>query len=164
MNDPKVAIVILNFNGKVFLERFLPDIILHSSPHQIYVADNGSTDNSLDFVKKQFPAITTIDNKFNYGYALGYNVALKSVNADYYILLNNDVEVTANWIQPVIDLMQNDQKIAACQPKLMDEKNKKLFEYAGASGGFIDKYCYPFCRGRIFNTLEEDKGQYDSAI
>ncbi len=163
MSVPSVAIVILNFNGRSFLEKFLPNVIAHSEPHQIYVADNGSTDDSVSFLKTTFTQVKIIDNKINYGYAQGYNAALTSVNADYYILLNNDVEVTANWIEPIIALMENDKKIAACQPKLLDHNNKSLFEYAGASGGFIDKYCYPFCRGRIFNVLEEDKKQFDNS-
>ncbi len=164
MSEPRVAIVILNYNGKLFLEKFLSHVINHSSHHEVYVADNGSTDDSLLFLKTNFPNIQVIDNKTNYGYAQGYNIALKSITADYFILLNNDVEVTSNWIEPVIELMQNNKKIAACQPKLLDYNNSKLFEYAGASGGFIDKYCYPFCRGRIFNSLEEDTSQYNNSI
>jgi GT2 family glycosyltransferase len=163
MTSPKVAVVILNFNGKKFLEKFLPNIISNSLPHDIYVADNYSTDDSLEFLKSNFSQIKIIENKFNYGYAEGYNVALKSVKADYYILLNNDVEVTAKWIEPLIQLMESDKKIAAAQPKLIDYAKRHVFEYAGASGGYIDKYCYPFCRGRLFNSLEEDQHQYDDS-
>ena len=163
MDEPKVAIVILNFNGKFFLEKFLSNIIAHSLKHEIYIADNNSTDDSLSFLKTNFPEIKIIENKSNFGYAEGYNVALKLIKADYFVLLNNDVEVQAVWIEPVIELMQKDKKIAACQPKLISYNDRRFFEYAGASGGFIDKYCYPFCRGRIFNTLEEDKNQYDNS-
>jgi GT2 family glycosyltransferase len=164
MSESWVAIVILNFNGRGFLEKCLPTVILHSPGHDIYVADNCSSDDSLSYLKKNFPAVKIIENKVNYGYARGYNEILKSIKAEYYILLNNDVEVTENWIKPVIELMQNNIKIAACQPKLIDYNNRSFFEYAGASGGFIDKYCYPFCRGRIFNVLEEDKNQYDQPM
>jgi GT2 family glycosyltransferase len=163
MISPKVAVVILNFNGKKFLEKFLPNVIANSVGHQIYVADNGSTDDSIAYLKANFPQVTIIEIKNNCGYAMGYNIALKQISADYYILLNSDVEVTTNWIEPVIDLMEKDQKIAACQPKLLDFKNRDEFEYAGASGGYIDKYGYPFCRGRLFNTLEKDSDQYNNA-
>jgi GT2 family glycosyltransferase len=163
MTPPAIAVVILNFNGKFFLEKFLPGILIHSSPHQVYVADNGSTDDSVPFLQKTFPSVKIIENKFNYGYAKGYNVALRLIKADYFILLNSDVEVSANWIAPVIDLMEKNRNIAACQPKLIDFKQRGLFEYAGASGGYIDKYCYPFCRGRMFNTLEKDEQQYNDA-
>jgi len=163
INEAKTAVVILNYNGRSFLEKFLPPVIQHSSPHAIYVADNGSTDDSVAYVQQHFPQVTVIENKGNYGYAKGYNLALKKVNADYFVLLNSDVEVTPNWIEPVIALMENDRNIAACQPKLLDHKKRHLFEYAGASGGFIDRFGYPFCRGRVFNTLEEDKGQFNDA-
>jgi GT2 family glycosyltransferase len=163
MTEPTVAVVILNYNGKHFLEKFLPGIIQHSSPHRVYVADNDSTDDSVQFLKTRFPAVTVIENGSNAGYADGYNLALKKINAAYFILLNSDVEVTANWIQPVIELMEADKSIAACQPKLIDYSDRSLFEYAGASGGFIDNYCYPFCRGRLFTTIENDKGQFNDA-
>ena len=163
MGEVKVAVVILNFNGKYYLEKFLPGIISNSLPHNIIVADNGSSDGSVSYLKQNFPSVQVIENGGNYGYAGGYNLALQKVNADYFILLNSDVEVSPNWITPVIDLMEKDPSIAACQPKILDHARPQLFEYAGASGGFIDKYGYPFCRGRIFNVLEEDKGQYDDA-
>lgn len=163
MNVPVVAVVILNFNGKSFLEKFLPKVLEHSAGHKIYVADNASTDDSVSFLKNNFPQVTIIINVENSGYAKGYNTALKQIDADYYVLLNSDVEVTRNWIEPVIDLMQKDLKIAACQPKLLDFNNREVFEYAGASGGYIDTYGYPFCRGRIFNALEKDNGQYNNA-
>jgi GT2 family glycosyltransferase len=163
MHNFKVAVVILNYNGQSFLEKFLPIVISNSKPHAVYVADNGSTDDSLNFLKTNYPEITVINNEGNYGYAEGYNRALKYVDADLFILLNNDVEVTPNWIEPISNLMQNNESIAACQPKLLDYKTKNTFEYAGASGGYIDKYGYPFCRGRVFNTVEEDKNQYNNS-
>src|SRR4051812_46236421 len=115
MSEPRIAIVILNYNGKLYLEKFLPEVFKHSSSNEIYVADNGSADDSISFLRTHFPLVKVIDNKINYGYAQGYNVALKDIEADYFVLLNNDVEVTANWISPIIELMQNDKKIAACQ-------------------------------------------------
>jgi len=163
MNETLVAVVILNYNGKHFLDKFLPGTIKNSYPHQIVVADNGSQDDSVDFLKQHFPEVRVVENKNNYGYAKGYNVALKQITADYYILLNSDVEVSPGWIAPLIQLMQNNPDIAACQPKIIDYNQRTLFEYAGAAGGFIDKFGYPFCRGRIFNTIEEDKGQFDEA-
>ncbi len=158
----KVAVVILNWNGKSFLEKFLPTVLLHSSNAQVIVADNQSTDNSIEFLKAHYPQIKIISNPSNDGFAKGYNLALKQIDAEYYILLNSDVEVTANWLEPIIELLDAHPKIAACQPKILDYQHASKFEYAGASGGFIDKYGYPFCRGRIFNALEDDKGQYDS--
>jgi GT2 family glycosyltransferase len=163
MNELKVAVVILNFNGKYFLEKFLPAIISNSLPHQVIIADNGSSDDSLSFLQKNYPSVQVVENGGNYGYAEGYNRSLQKLDADYFVLLNSDVEVTENWISPVIGLMEKDKQIAACQPKILDYKNRNLFEYAGASGGFIDKYGYPFCRGRVFNTMEEDKAQFNDA-
>jgi GT2 family glycosyltransferase len=163
MNSPGVAVVILNYNGKHFLEKFLPGIVQHSGTNAIYVADNASTDDSVDYLKKYFPSVQVIQNNANAGYAEGYNLALQKIKTDYYVLINSDVEVTAGWIDPVIDLMEKDRTIAACQPKLLDFTERNLFEYAGASGGFIDNYCYPFCRGRIFTSIEEDKGQFNDA-
>ncbi len=157
----EVAVVILNWNGKSFLEKFLPKVIQYSANAQLIVADNQSTDDSVLYLKTNFPDVTIIENKSNDGFAKGYNDALKKVNATYYVLLNSDVEVSDNWITPIIDLMDADVKIAACQPKILDYNNKHFFEYAGAAGGFIDKYGYPFCRGRLFNVLEEDKNQYN---
>lgn len=164
MSELTVAVVILNFNGKFFLENFLPNILKHSAPHQIYVADNGSTDDSVAFLKLHFPLVKVIENNFNYGYAQGYNEALARIHTDYFILLNSDVEVTEGWIDPVIDLMRRDPSIAACQPKVLDHADHSCFEYAGACGGYIDKYCYPFCRGRLFTSIEKDDGQFDDAI
>lgn len=163
MQNNKVAVVILNWNGRSFLEKFLPVVIQYSSGAEIIVADNQSSDDSVQFLKSNFPEVTVIINPGNEGFSKGYNTALRQVNAEYYVLLNSDVEVTENWLEPIIELLDNNQKIAACQPKILDYNHRSKFEYAGAAGGFIDKYGYPFCRGRIFNELEEDKGQYDSA-
>lgn len=164
MQQSKIAVVILNWNGKSFLEEFLPTVIKHSEDATIYIADNFSTDNSVKFLELNFPQVHIIKNNANSGFAKGYNDALKHIEADYFILLNSDVEVTFNWIKPIIALMDSDKTIAACQPKILDFKNKLYFEYAGAAGGFIDKYGYPFCRGRIFNELEKDNHQYDDAV
>ncbi len=159
--NPTVAIVILNWNGKSWLEKFLPSVTKHSLNSNIYVADNASTDNSISFVQQNYPEISVLRNKANYGFAGGYNQALKSVSADYYVLLNSDIEVSENWIRPIINLLESDKTIAACMPKILDFKNQNLFEYAGACGGYMDKFGYPFCRGRIFDSVEEDKHQYD---
>lgn len=163
MSKAKVAVVILNYNGEKYLEKFLARIVQYSYPHPVIIADNGSTDASVSYLQQNFPAVQIIQNNGNYGYAEGYNLALKRVNADYYVLLNSDVEVTENWIDPVLQLMGQNKSIAACQPKILDFKTRNLFEYAGASGGFIDKFGYPFCRGRLFNAIEEDKQQFDDA-
>lgn len=158
----KVAVVILNWNGKNFLEKFLPSVIsCNSSFAEIIIADNASTDDSVSFLKNNYPNIQIIQNTTNGGFAKGYNDALKEVKAEYYVLLNSDVEVTPGWLDAIIKLMDADTSIAACQPKLKEYNNKNYFEYAGAAGGFIDKYGYPFCRGRILENIEEDKGQYN---
>ncbi|MEO6347812.1 MAG: glycosyltransferase family 2 protein [Aquaticitalea sp.] len=158
----KIAIVILNWNGKSLLETFLPSVMVNSQEADIYVADNNSTDDSVAFVKSNFPTVHIIKNDDNYGYAIGYNEALKQINAEIYCLLNSDVEVSPNWLTPIIDIFQRDPNTAIIQPKLLDYHNKTLFEYAGAAGGFLDKYGYPYCRGRIFETIEEDHGQYST--
>jgi GT2 family glycosyltransferase len=159
----KVAVVILNWNGKDFLEKFLPAVIQYSSQEaEIYVIDNASSDDSVSFIQSNYPAIKIIQNSENFGFAGGYNHGLKQIESKYYVLLNSDVEVTENWITPVIDLMENDSSIAACQPKIKDYNNKDYYEYAGAAGGFIDKYGFPFCRGRVFDSLERDTGQYNN--
>ncbi len=163
MLSSKVAVVILNWNGKSFLEKFLPSVIKYSTSAQIIVADNQSSDDSVSFLKQHFPEVRIIINPSNDGFSTGYNLALKQVEAEYYVLLNSDVEVTEKWIEPIIDLMDSNKQIAACQPKILDYNHKTTFEYAGAAGGFMDKYGYPFCRGRIFNSLEEDKGQYNNS-
>ncbi len=157
----KIAVVILNWNGKKLLEVFLPSVLQHSPEASIYVADNASTDDSVAFVQAHFPSITVIQNHGNLGFAGGYNEALQNVDADIYALVNSDIEVTPNWLQPIIEKFQNEPKTAIIQPKILDFKNKAYFEYAGAAGGFIDQYGYPFCRGRIFETVEKDTHQYD---
>jgi hypothetical protein len=158
----KIAIVILNWNGKKLLEQFLPSIIRFSSDTaDIYVADNASSDGSVAFVQKHFPSVQIIQNAVNGGYAKGYNDALQSVTADVYCLINSDVEVTEGWLKPVMEVFEEEPNTAIVQPKLLDYKNKSKFEYAGAGGGFIDLYGYPYCRGRVFNHLEKDSGQYD---
>jgi GT2 family glycosyltransferase len=162
MNNPKVAIVILNWNGQKFLAQFLPSVFNSDYPNlEIIVGDNDSTDESLTFLKENFPLVKIIRNERNFGFAEGYNKVLNQVEADYFVLLNSDVEVTTNWIKPVIDLMESDQNIAIAQPKIKSFYNRNHFEYAGAAGCFIDYMAYPFCRGRIFDTVEEDHGQYN---
>ena len=158
-----VAVVILNYNGVKFLKQFLPAVIMHSQNATVYVADNCSTDNSVDFLKENFPDIKLILNDKNGGFAKGYNDALQHVKADYYVLLNSDIEVTPNWIQPCIDLLEEDMSIAALQPKVLAYHNKQKFEHAGAAGGFLDKDFYPFCQGRIFNDVEVDSNQYNKS-
>lgn len=158
----KVAVVILNWNGKQLLEQFLPSVVQYSKEATVYVADNASTDDSVAFIKDQFPEVSIVVNPTNTGYAGGYNNALQHIEADVYALVNSDIEVTENWLQPIIKAFQNEPTTAIIQPKILDYKNKDYFEYAGAAGGFIDQYGYPFCRGRIFNTLEKDLGQYDT--
>ncbi len=161
-NMPLVAVVILNWNGKKYLQQFLPALLASGySNKKIIVADNASTDDSITFLQQQFPSVQIIRNASNEGFAKGYNSALKKVSADYYVLLNSDVEVTEDWIAPIISLMEKDASIAACQPKIKAYNNKKEFEYAGASGGWLDEFGYPFSRGRIFDFVEEDKGQYE---
>jgi len=156
----KIAVVILNWNGKSLLETFLPSVVAYSGDAEVYVADNASTDDSIKFVKEKFPTVKIIQNKENAGYAKGYNVALRQVDADIYCLLNSDVEVTENWLDPILTTFQNEPNTAIIQPKILDYNCKDHFEYAGAAGGFIDKFGYPYCRGRIFETIEIDKGQY----
>jgi len=160
----KTAVVVLNWNGKSWLEKFLPTLVKYSQEATVFVADNASTDDSVDFVKSNFPTVKIIINATNGGYSKGYNDALKQIDAEYFVLINSDIEVTEGWLSPIADLMDSDKKIAACQPKLLDYNKRNTFEYAGASGGFIDNLGYPFCRGRIFDDLEQDKGQYNDAI
>ena len=158
----KIAIVILNWNGKKLLETFLPSIVNFSSEKaEIVVADNASTDDSISYVKKHFPSVNIIENAINGGYAKGYNDALQAVEADIYCLINSDVEVTENWLSPIIDVFEKEKNIAIIQPKILDYKEKTSFEYAGAGGGFIDFFGYPYCRGRVFNSLEKDSHQFD---
>lgn len=159
---PKIAVVILNWNGKHFLEQFLPSVIASSYGHYVLIiADNGSSDESIAFLQNKYPDIERIVFKENLGFAGGYNKALKLIEADYYVLLNSDVEVTKNWLEPMVQLLESDPTIAACQPKLLAYRNKHLFEYSGAAGGWLDKYGYPFAKGRVFDICEEDHGQYD---
>lgn len=162
--SPKIAIVILNWNGAKLLQQFLPSVIAFSKGEnvRIIVADNGSTDNSMQVLKSEFPQVEILDLKENFGFARGYNEALKQIESDYYVILNSDVEVTEGWLAEPIRLMETDQTIAAVQPKILNYHQKTRFEYAGAAGGFIDRFGFPFCRGRIFNEIEEDHGQYDN--
>jgi GT2 family glycosyltransferase len=157
----KTAVVILNWNGAKLLQQFLPSVIQFSGNVTIYVADNASTDTSIDVLKNEFPTVKIIKNTGNFGFAKGYNEALRFVEEPYYALVNSDIEVTENWLQPIEAIFDNEPKTAIIQPKLLDFKNKTHFEYAGGAGGFIDKFGYPFCKGRIFDTLEEDLGQYN---
>lgn len=161
---PKVAVVILNWNGKNYLDQFLPALLNTTYNNmEVIIADNGSTDDSISFLIKSYPTLQLIRFSENYGFARGYNEALKLVESDYYVILNSDVEVTAGWLQPLVDLLEKDPAIAACQPKILSYSNKSVFEYAGAAGGWLDAYGYPFARGRIFNKSEEDKGQYNKS-
>lgn len=159
----KIAVVILNWNGTKLLEQFLPSVMNYSLEAEIYVADNASTDDSIDFVKANFPKVKIIKNDANFGFAKGYNEALKLIDAEIFALVNSDVEVTENWLLPILKTFENEPETAIIQPKILDFKRKEYFEYAGAAGGFIDKYGYPYCRGRIFETLEKDNGQYDDS-
>ena len=157
----KIAVVILNWNGSKLLKQFLPSVVKYSPEAEIYVADNASTDDSIAFVKANFPKVKIVKNESNLGFAQGYNEALKHIEAEIFALVNSDVEVTENWLKPILETFKNEPEIAIIQPKILDFKRKEYFEYAGATGGFIDKYGYPYCRGRIFETLEKDNGQYD---
>jgi GT2 family glycosyltransferase len=156
-----IAVVILNWNGRQLLEQFLPSVIRHSDGAAIYVADNASTDDSIAFVTEKYPSVEIISNVGNFGYAKGYNEALQFVEEDIYALVNSDIEVGSNWLQPILSMFESEPDTAIIQPKILDYKNKAYFEYAGAAGGFIDKYGYPYCRGRIFDTVEKDIGQYN---
>lgn len=161
----KVSVVILNWNGRKLLEQFLPSVISYTSGiADIVVADNCSTDDSISYLKEYYPDVKLIELDKNYGFAEGYNRALTQIEAEYFVLLNSDVEVTENWLSPIIHFLDENQDVAAAQPKIKSYRDKSSFEYAGAAGGFIDKYGYPFCRGRIFSTLEKDNGQYDQTI
>ena len=159
-----VAVVILNWNGKHLLEEYLPEVIKHSRQASIYVVDNASTDDSISYVSSKFPTVKLIKLDDNYGYAGGYNRAVKQINMPIQILMNNDIRPTKNWLQPIISSFEKNRNIAALQPKLLSDKNKQYFDYAGAGGGFIDHLGYPFCRGRLFNDIEKDEGQYDDEV
>jgi GT2 family glycosyltransferase len=157
----KIAVVILNWNGVQLLEQFLPSVVEHSPEATIYIADNASTDDSISFVLANFPSVKIVKNDTNLGFAGGYNDALENIDAEIYALVNSDIEVTENWLQPILKTFENETETAIIQPKILDFKRKEYFEYAGAAGGFIDEFGYPYCRGRIFNTLEKDNGQYN---
>ena len=157
----RTAIVILNWNGKSFLEQFLPKVISYSQGARVIVADNASTDDSIEFLKTNFPDIELIHNAENGGFAKGYNEALQDVDSEFYVLLNSDIELTENWLEPLLETFK-DETVAGCQPKVLSFNNKKSFEHAGAAGGFIDVNYFPFCRGRILTSVEEDHGQYDN--
>ena len=158
----KVTIALLNYNGKTHLENYLPSVVQHSVGHDIVVIDNGSTDGSIEFLKTNFPQVRTIAFTENYGFCGGYNKALKDLDTELVVLLNTDVQVSAGWIAPIAELMDNDSQIAAVQPKILDLKKQTHFEYAGAAGGYLDVLGYPFCRGRIFHTIEKDEQQYET--
>ncbi len=160
----RIAVVILNWNGKSWLEKFLPTVLKYSESAQIYVVDNASTDDSVLFLENNFPSVKVIQNAQNSGFAGGYNEGLKQVKEEIYCLLNSDVEVTEGWLEPVLNLFQKNQEIAAIQPKILSYDKKNYFEFAGAGGGLIDNLGYPYCRGRVFDDLEEDKGQYDDEM
>jgi len=157
----RLAIVILNWNGAQLLRDYVPLVLKYSGDAKIYVIDNASTDNSVETLQNNFPEVVIIQNKQNSGFAGGYNEGLKTIDADIFCLLNSDVEVTPNWTKPILEVFDNNQDIAIAQPKILDLKKRNYFEYAGAGGGFIDKFGYPFCRGRIFQAIEKDTGQYD---
>lgn len=162
----KTAIVILNWNGEAMLRKYLADIVRYSADDEavVYVADNASTDDSVNMLRKDYPKVKVIELEHNWGFAEGYNKALKKVDAEYYVLLNSDVRVTQHWLRPMTDFLDTHPEAAACQPKLLAMADNKAFEYAGACGGFIDRYGYPFCRGRLFDTVEQDNGQYDTTM
>lgn len=158
----KIAIVILNWNGRKMMEKYLPSVLEHSKEAEVYIADNNSSDDSLEWLRIYINKVKVIKLDQNYGFADGYNRALKQVKAEYYMLLNSDVEVTPHWLQPLVEYMDTHQEVAACQPKLLSYVDKGRFEYAGAAGGYIDRFGYPFCRGRVFDSVEADNRQYDS--
>lgn len=162
-HPPRIAVIILNWNGRRYLEQFLPSVTGTQYPNwELVVADNGSTDDSLAFLDTHYPAIRQIRMTQNHGFAGGYNRALQEVEADYYVLLNSDVETAPGWLWPMAELLESDKTIAACQPKILSYHHRELFEYAGAAGGWLDQYGYPFARGRVFDICETDRGQYDS--
>lgn len=156
-----LTVVILNWNGTKLLKEFLPSVVEHSKEFPIYIIDNASTDDSVEFISTYYPEIKIIQNKENFGFTKGYNEGLKFIDSKYYCLLNSDVKVTKNWIEPILELLENNEQIAAVQPKILSHLNPEYFEFAGAGGGCIDALGYPFCRGRIFYELEKDNGQYN---
>jgi GT2 family glycosyltransferase len=166
MRKTKVAVVILNWNGLELLKTYLPEVVKNSKIEgvEVIVADNNSTDGSLSFVRDKFPEVRIILLDRNYGFAGGYNKALREIDAEYYLLLNSDVAPGKNWLPPLLDTLDSDEDIAACSPKIKSYKEPEMFEYAGAAGGFIDRYGFPYCRGRMFDLVEKDEGQYDETI
>lgn len=156
-----IAVVILNWNGRPLLEQFLPSVVRFSQQANIYVADNASTDDSLNYLQQNFPEVKIIRNDTNAGYAGGYNLALANLKEDLFLLVNSDLAVTEGWLEPLIKAFEQDANLSAAQPKILDHKRPQMFEYAGAAGGYLDKYGYPYCRGRLFGSLETDQGQYD---
>jgi GT2 family glycosyltransferase len=162
----RVAVVILNWNGIEYLKKFLPSVVANTDPvlAEIIVADNGSKDNSVEWLSQNWPRVRIISLDRNYGFAEGYNMALREIKSPYFLLLNSDVEVTPGWLEPLAEILDSDATVAACMPKIKSYVNRPYFEYAGAAGGFIDKYGYPFCRGRIISHIEEDHGQYDDSM
>ncbi len=163
LSDKRIAVAILNYNGLNLLKKFLPSVVKYSDKKlsNIYIIDNGSDDKSITYVKNKFSEVKIIQNDNNYGYAGGYNKGLSEIDYDYYVLLNNDVEVSKGWLNPLFELLESDENFATCQPKIKSYYNKNKFDYAGGSGGYLDFLGYPFCRGRIFDSMEEDFGQYD---
>lgn len=159
----KIAVIILNWNGADLLRKFLPSVCAHTNAHiaDVIVVDNGSDDNSVEVLKQEFPQVKTLLFPQNCGFAAGYNKALEMLDYKYAVLLNSDVETTPHWLEPLLEFAEDNPDVAACQPKIKSLRRREKFEYAGAAGGFIDRYGYPFCRGRIFNTLETDRGQYN---
>lgn len=160
----KVAVAILNYNGSDYLKNFLPSVLAYSEEAEVFIIDNASTDDSIDIINVQYPAVKLIQLKKNHGFAEGYNLGLAKINARYFLLLNSDVEVTPHWITPMLEFLENNPEYATCQPKILDLKNRDYFEHAGAAGGFIDYLGYPFCRGRILDVLERDEGQYNDPL
>lgn len=162
----KTSVIILNWNGRKLLEKFLPSVVSHSldAETEVIVADNASTDDSVDFVKNNYPSVRIVIFDKNYGFADGYNRAIQQVDSEYVVLLNSDIETSENWLTNMISFLDNNPEVCAIQPKILSQKQKTHFEYAGAAGGFIDKFGYPFCRGRILNRVEEDNGQYNTPI
>lgn len=159
--NPGVTVVILNWNGKHWLEQFLPSVVASTyQGMEVLVVDNGSTDDSIDFVRKTYPQVSLLELPENYGFAEGNNKAIPHIQTPYFVLLNSDVEVTPNWLEPLVDFMESHPEAAAIQPKILAQRNKEYFEYAGAAGGYMDRFGYPFCRGRIFDVVEKDEGQY----
>ena len=161
-NQKRVAVVILNWNGSNMMRQFLPSVVKGTGEDgEVIVADNGSSDDSCDMLSREFPDIKQIRLPKNYGFAEGYNQALKQTDAEFFLLLNSDVEVSEGWLKPLLEYMDSHQDVAACQPKILSFKERNRFEYAGAAGGFLDIYGYPYCRGRVFADVENDEGQYD---